>query len=43
MKDQIGVNRRIRWDKKLDWLAELEAFVLQNAARISDVRINSEL
>ena len=24
MKDQIGVNRRIRWDKPLDWLAELE-------------------
>lgn len=23
-KDQMGVNQRVRWDKPLDWLAELE-------------------
>ncbi|MBM3179360.1 MAG: hypothetical protein FJZ86_03300 [Chloroflexi bacterium] len=44
MKDQIGVNRRIRWDKPLDWLAELEKHSYYKAPHAFQTSvINSEL
>ena len=44
MKDQIGVNRRVRWDKPLDWLAELEKHSYYKVSHaFQTCVINSEL
>ena len=44
MKDRIGVNRRVRWDKPLDWLAELEKHSYYKVSHaFQTCVINSEL